>query len=72
MNKFFRENKTIGYSFDIEEIEKNLSQVCLDIAKGMEIEKDLEEYDRVYHESLSKEMAIKKYSQIYNDLIEEK
>jgi len=72
MNKFFKENKTIGYSFDIEEIKENLSQVCLDIAKGMKIEKDLEEYDRVYHESLSKEMAIRKYSQIYNDLVEGK
>jgi len=70
MNKFFKKNKTIGYSFDVENIEENLQEVCLEIEKGMEMKKDLEEYDRVYSDSLSKEMAIKKYSQIYHTLVE--
>jgi len=72
MNKFFKENKTIGYSFNIEDIKTDLSKISLDIAKEMEMKKDLDEYDKVYNESLSKEMAIKKYSQIYNQLIEER
>jgi len=68
MNSFFQKNKTIGYSFDIKEIENNLSKICLDISEGIKMEKELAEYDTVYNEYLSKEMAIKKYSQIYNQL----
>lgn len=69
MNKFFKENKTIGYSFDLEDVSSQLSKVCDDIRVGMHMEKDIYEYDNVYNEFLSKEMAIKKYSLIYDDLL---
>ena len=71
MNKFFQENKTIGYSFDINEIDSNINGICENIMNGMNIEKDMIEYDNVYNEYLSKEMAIKKYSKIYNHLLTE-
>ena len=69
MNKFFQENKTIGYSFDITEIDTKLSEICDHINMGIDIKKDLNEYDTVYNTFLSKEMAIKKYSIIYNHLL---
>jgi len=68
MNSFFQKNKTIGYSFDIKEIENNLSKICLNISEGIKMKKELAEYDTVYNGFLSKEMAIKKYSKIYNQL----
>lgn len=71
MNKFFQKNKTIGYSFDIGELDINLSKICDNILKSMTIEKDMNEYINVYTKFLSKEMAIEKYSIIYDKLLKE-
>jgi hypothetical protein len=71
MNKFFQENKTIGYSFDVKEIDSNINGICENIVNGMNSKKIMLEYDKVYNEFLSKEMAIKKYSNIYNHLLSE-
>lgn len=69
MDKFFQENRTIGYSFDVKDIDFKLSEICDDIVNGINMEKDINEYDDVYNKFLSKDIAIKKYSQIYNNLL---
>ena len=69
MNKFFHENKSIGYSFDVDDIKSDLDKICSHIAHGIKMVKDLAEYDNVYNTYLSKEMAINKYSKIYDDLL---
>lgn len=72
MNKFFKENKTIGYSFDIKEVDTKLSDICADIVMGMSITKNMEEYDNVYNKYLSKQMAIEKYTQVYSHLLKKR
>lgn len=69
MNLFFEKNNTLGYSFEIEDIKTNLNQICKNILIGIKKERKDSEYQDTYIENFSKDMAIVKYSKIYNSLL---
>jgi hypothetical protein len=71
MNKFFQEYKTLGYSFDLKDLKNNLEHISKNILSQMLDEKNLDEYDFVYEKFLSKEMAIEKYTTIYEQLLKD-
>lgn len=72
MNKFFEENKTLGYSFELSTLNENLEVICENIIQGIQLDKDYREYSKTYHDNFSKDTAIQKYSKIYNNLVEKR
>lgn len=69
MNSFFEKNDTLGYSFDIQDINTKLESICEYILIGIKKERFDSEYKNTYYENFSKDMAIEKYSNIYNTLL---
>lgn len=69
MNSFFVKNDTLGYSFDIQDISIKLNTICENILIRMKKERLDSEYKNTYYENFSNDMAIVKYSNIYNTLL---
>jgi len=70
MDIFFSEHPEVGYSFDIEALESSLDELSDTILQQLAIEKkDIKEFGLLYNKSFSKEMAIEKYSAIYDALV---
>ncbi|MFZ2726465.1 MAG: hypothetical protein WAX77_09460 [Methylococcaceae bacterium] len=71
MDRFFSEYPSVGYSFNIKELTSSLDCICDTILSKIAFahENKIEVYMALYNKYLSKEMAIKKYSTLYNSLI---
>jgi len=69
MDMFVKQNRNIGYSFEIEEIEKNLDKIVKEILYQLNQKKDLQEYDEMYNKFFTKEIAIERYKGIYKGLL---
>lgn len=70
MDSFFAEHPTVGYSFDIKKIRTSLKTVNDIILTRLTnpLPDDVISYETLYNKYLSKEMAIEKYSDIYENL----
>jgi hypothetical protein len=70
MNSFFEEHPTVGYSFDIENIRTSLNVITDTILAKITAHNcdNVKSYEKLYNKYLSKEMAIAKYSAIYDKL----
>lgn len=73
MDTFFVEHPDVGYSFDVEEIKTSIDIISDNIFMHLNNEKqDFGSYGELYDKYLSKEIAIEKYSAIYDVLMKEK
>ena len=70
MDTFFSEHPDVGYSFDVKDIKTSIDIISNNILMYLdEDNKDIDAYGKLYDKYLSKEMAIEKYSAIYDKLL---
>ena len=70
MDTFFVEHSEVGYSFPINEIKNSVDTISNTILMKLGKEENVSDaYIKLYDRYLSKEMAVKKYSAIYDMLV---
>jgi hypothetical protein len=72
MDSFFSKYPSVGYSFDIKELSTSLDCISTTVLAKIAVVSPSEPYKLLYDKYLSKEMAIVKYSKIYERLISKK